>query len=158
MNLNNKIATSIVFREAAISDIPQLHHIRMSVKENALSNPDLVKPVDYEEFLTVRGKGWLCEADHLVVGFAIVDIVDRNVWALFLHPSYEQKGIGRKLHDAMMNWYFGQTTEKIWLSTSPGTRAEAFYHKAGWQQTGFQANGEVRFEMTIDDWRKKQGC
>jgi len=128
----------------------------MSVKENALSNPNLVKPEDYEEYLTVRGKGWLCEAEHQIIGFAIVDILDHNVWALFLHPLHEQKGIGRKLHDAMMNWYFNQTSETIWLSTSPGTRAEAFYHKAGWLQTGFQSNGEVRFEMTIERWRAGQ--
>lgn len=152
MSSNNE---RVVLREAQIADIPELHRIRMSVKENALSNPDLVKPEDYEEFLTYRGKGWLCEINNLVVGFAIVDMKNHNVWALFLHPLYEQKGIGRKLHDTMMNWYFDKTTETIWLSTSPGTRAELFYHNAGWQETGFTKSGEVRFEMTAELWQKR---
>jgi GNAT superfamily N-acetyltransferase len=145
----------IVLREAQLADIPELHRIRMSVKENALSNPNLIKPEDYEEFLMHRGKGWLCEINNQVVGFAVVDITNNNVWALFLHPFFEQKGIGRKLHDTMMNWYFDQTSETIWLSTSPGTRAEAFYHNAGWQKTGLTISGEVRFEMAAEFWQKR---
>lgn len=141
------------FREARLSDITRLHEVRMAVKENALSNPGLVKPDDYVEFLTRRGKGWVCEMNDIITGFAIVDLVDHNVWALFLDPLYEKKGMGRQLHDRMMDWYFEQTSTSIWLSTAPGTRADSFYRKAGWTQTGWQRNGEVRFEMTIDDWK-----
>ncbi len=36
----------------------------------------------------------------------------------------------------MLDWYFGQTPETLWLSTSPGTRAERFYRTAGWQEAG----------------------
>jgi GNAT superfamily N-acetyltransferase len=44
-----------------------------------------------------------------LVGFAIADLVDNNIWALFIHPGFEKLGIGKKLHDEMVNWYFSQT-------------------------------------------------
>ncbi len=112
----------MIIREAGISDIKQLHEVRMSVKENVLSNPLLILEKNYEEFLTVHGKGWLCEIENLVVSFAIVDMAKNNIWALFVRPEYEGKGIGKKLHQEMLNWYFDKTKEKVWLGTSPGTR------------------------------------
>ena len=125
----------MVFREAKIEDIPQIQVVRNSVKENTLSNPDLVTDKDCEEFLFSRGKGWVCEISNQIVGFAIADLKDNNIWALFLHPDYEQKGIGRKLHDTMLDWYFNQTGETVWLGTSPGTRAEPFIENRAGQKS-----------------------
>ena len=96
----------MIFREAQISDIPQIQVVRNSVKENMLSDPALITDKDCEEFLTKRGKGWVCEIENSIVGFAIADLQDDNIWALFLHPDHEGKGIGKALHDTMLNWYF----------------------------------------------------
>ena len=82
-----------------------------------------------------------------IVGFAIVDVLKKNVWALFVHPDYEKKGIGRQLHDVMLNWYFTNGNDFLWLCTAPQTRAEAFYKKAGWHCVGLMENGELKFEM-----------
>ena len=90
----------------------------------------------------------------IIVGFAIVSVVDHNVWALFIQPSHDKKGIGKKLHDEMMNWYFSQTSDTIWLGTAPHTRAEGFYRSAGWKETGMHGKGEIKFEMTAVDWRR----
>ena len=57
------------FREACIEDIPQIQIVRHSVKENVLSDPALVTDEDCKEFLTIRGKGWVCEIDGTIVGF-----------------------------------------------------------------------------------------
>jgi hypothetical protein len=73
----------MTFREAKVSDIPQMQVVRHSVKENVLSDPALVTEKDYEEFLTVRGKGWVCETDNQTVGFVIVDLKENNVWLYF---------------------------------------------------------------------------
>ena len=116
----------MLIREAKITDIKQIQIVRNSVKENTLSNPNLVTDNDCEEFITLRGKGWVCEIENTIVGFSIVDLKNKNIWALFLHPDFEKQGIGKKLHDIMLNWYFTQTKEPIWLGTSPKTRAELF--------------------------------
>ena len=146
----------MLFREAGITDIPQIQVVRNSVKENILSNPALVTDGDCENYLVNRGKGWVCEIDGRIVGFAIADLLDHNVWALFVQPGFDKKGIGKKLHDDMLNWYFSQTDSTIWLSTSPNTRAEKFYRKAGWKEVGIHGKGEIKFEMTAAFWKKAE--
>jgi len=142
----------LIFREATVEDIPQIQVVRNAVLENRLSNPALVPDSDCEDYITVRGKGWVCVSGNRVVGFSIVSITDKNVWALFVQPGFDKQGIGKRLHDEMMDWYFKQTSETVWLSTAPGTRAESFYRKAGWTQTGITKSGEVKFEMTAAYW------
>ena len=83
----------MLFREATINDIPKMHSIRLAVKENILPNPSLITPNDYENFLTVRGKGWVCEIENTIVGFAIIDVVEENIWALFIYPDHEKKAL-----------------------------------------------------------------
>ena len=144
----------MILREAAIADIPQIQIVRNSVKENALSNPDLVSDQDCETFITVRGKGWVCEIEEQIVGFAIADLKGNNIWALFLKPEFERKGIGRALHNIMLDWYFAQTKETVWLGTAFNTRAEEFYRKAGWKEVGTHGAGEIKFEMTFEMWQK----
>lgn len=146
----------MTFRTAAIADIKQIQVVRNAVKENTLSNPNLVTDKDCETFLTQRGKGWVCEVDKQLVGFAIVDLEDDNVWALFVDPKFEKQGIGKKLHQLMLAWYFDQNKERVWLGTAPNTRAEAFYRRLGWQEIGTHGKGEVKFEMTKQNWLKQQ--
>ncbi|AKQ44691.1 GCN5 family acetyltransferase [Rufibacter radiotolerans] len=143
------------FREASIQDIPQIQIVRHSVKENVLSNPALVTNEDCKEFLTERGKGWVCDVDGEVVGFAIADLKDNNIWALFLKPEFEGKGIGRQLHQLMLDWYFANGKENVWLGTSPNTRAEKFYRKMEWSETGLHGTKEIKFEMTKQYWLAK---
>ena len=144
------------FRDAEIKDIPQIQVVRNLVKENQLSDPALVPDSDVQDYITRRGRGWVCEINGQIVGFAIADLVDNNIWALFIHPDFEKLGIGKKLHDEMMNWYFLQTDKTVWLGTSPKTRAELFYRKAGWKEVGVHGKGEIKFEMTKDEWRSLQ--
>lgn len=144
----------MTIREAKTSDIKPIQVIRNSVTENVLSNPDLVTDKDCEEFITVRGKGWVCEIDKHIVGFAIADLKENNVWALFLHPAFEKRGIGQQLHNTMLNWYFSQTKKTIWLGTAFNTRAERFYRMAGWEEVGLHGTKEIKFEMRYEAWLK----
>ncbi len=146
---------SMIFREATKNDIGQIQVVRNAVTENTLSNPALVTDKDCEDYMMNRGKGWVCEVEGKIVGFAIADLVDHNVWALFIQPGFDKKGIGRRLHDDMLDWFFQQTTQTIWLSTSPGTRAETFYRKAGWKETGVYGKGEIKFEMSAAGWKTR---
>ena len=142
----------MIFREAKIDDIKQIQIVRHSVNENTLSNSEIITDRDVEEFIAVRGKGWVCEIDKQIAGFAIADLKDNNIWALFLRPEFEKQGIGKQLHEIMLDWYFTQTKDRVWLGTSPNTRAESFYRKSGWTETGKHGKGEIKFEMTYMDW------
>lgn len=140
--------SSIVCRIASTADIPTMHQIRMSVRENILSNPNSISHDDYHKMLTQRGQGWVCEIDGEIVGFAVVDISEQNVWALFVQPEYEGQGAGTVLHDTMLDWYFHTGATLIWLSTDPGTRAERFYQRAGWKFIEILPDGEAHYELT----------
>ncbi|MCU0436755.1 MAG: GNAT family N-acetyltransferase [Raineya sp.] len=140
------------FREATKLDIPQMHLVRCAVKENILSNPALITETDYETFIVEYGKGWVCEMNAQIAGFAVVDLLKNNIWALFIHPHYEKQGIGRKLHHIMLDWYFSQTQTSVWLSTGNKTRAKDFYKKLGWQETGSYGTNEIKFEMSYENW------
>ncbi|HKP73432.1 MAG TPA: hypothetical protein VJT82_10875, partial [Pyrinomonadaceae bacterium] len=61
----------MIFREAKLEDIPALSEVRLSVKENALSEPGRITPEMYRDYLTGSGKGWLCEVDGEVAGFSV---------------------------------------------------------------------------------------
>jgi GNAT superfamily N-acetyltransferase len=148
-------APVMIYREATIRDIPGIQIVRNAVKENRLSDPSVVTDKDCEEWITVRGKGWVCVADEKIIGFAIADLVDNNIWALFVDPGYEKMGIGGALQAMMLKWYFSQTKETVWLGTAPLTKAESFYRKSGWTDKGVRPNGEIRFELTYDEWKKR---
>lgn len=151
-----KVFTERIIREATVDDIPQIQVVRNSVTENTLSDPNLVSDKDCEEFLTKRGKGWVCEIGHKIVGFSIADLQENNIWALFIKPEFEKQGIGKILHDTMLDWYFEQTRKTVWLGTTPGTRADMFYRKTGWKEIGTHGKDEIKFEMTFTDWTVQQ--
>ncbi|MFZ1424131.1 MAG: GNAT family N-acetyltransferase [Saprospiraceae bacterium] len=145
----------MIIREAKIEDIKQIQKVRNSVNENMLTNPNLVTDNDCKEYITGKGKAWICEMKTEIIGFAIVDLQANNIWALFLKPEFEKQGIGKKLHDIMLDWYFKQTKNNVWLGTSPNTRAEIFYRKLGWTEIGTHGKGEIKFEMKFNDWIHK---
>ena len=98
----------------------------------------------------------MCETKNQLVGFAIADLKENNIWALFIDPKFEKKGIGQQLHKIMLDWYFTKTKETVWLGTEFNTRAEKFYRKAGWIEVGTHGSNEIKFEMTYDLWTNKQ--
>jgi GNAT superfamily N-acetyltransferase len=64
-----------------------------------------------------------------------------------VHPDHEGRGYGRALHDAMVEWLWSQGLHTLWLTTDPGTRAQKFYERAGWQLVGPASHGEQRYEL-----------
>lgn len=142
-------------RIATRDDIEALHRIRLAVRENVLSRPELVTHADYVEHLERRGRGWLAEVQGEVVGFAIGRADDGNVWALFVDPAHEGRGIGSALHDAMAAWMIAQGLVRLWLTTDPATRAARFYARRGWLEAG-REGAELRLELATGDFRPKR--
>jgi len=142
---------------ATRAEVPDMHRIRMSVRENQLNDPTHVQAHHYTAFVEGDGRAWVAEVDGRIVGFAVADLARANVWALFVEPGYEGRGIGRQLHDRMMNWLFASGATSVWLSTDPATRAERFYREAGWRYVGQEERGEARFEMAHYEWSNGRG-
>ena len=132
-------------RAAGLADIPSMHRIRLAVRENELSDPGRVGEDDYRDFVDASS-GWVAETSAGLAGFAIVDLARATVWALFVSPEFEGQGLGTALHDHMIDWARVQRITKLSLSTGPGTRAERFYRRHGWQEAGGTPSGEVRFK------------
>jgi glutathione S-transferase len=133
-------------RQAQRGDIPGMHRVRLAVRENRLVSG--VTPADCVPAIEETGRGWVVEDDGTIVGFAVGNASDGNIWALFVDPAHEGRGHGRRLHDAMVEWLFSRGLQRLWLSTEPGTRAQAFYEVAGWTHMGMLGNGEARYERS----------
>jgi len=139
----------MVIRPANVSDFSEMQRVRMSVNENRLSDPAKVQPHHYREMLRAGG-GWVCEIDGVMVAFAIPDAQQGAIWALFVDPGHEGKGIGQRLLAIMVDRLFETGHRSLWLTTDPNTRAARFYEAAGWQRAGTTADGEIRYELTRD--------
>ena len=135
-------------RLATPADWAALHRIRTAVTENRLSDPARVTEADYVEHLATLGRGWIAQEGDALLGFAIGRTTDGNVWALFVDPEREGRGVGGALHDAMVDWMFAQGLPRLWLTTGRGTRAEGFYLQRGWRVDASCPGDEVR--MTLD--------
>ena len=73
-------------RRATVADIEGMHKVRMSVNENRLSDPARIGAEDYRALLEGAGRGWVFEIEGAIVGFAIGDHDQRNIWTLFVAP------------------------------------------------------------------------
>lgn len=143
-------------REATFNDICAMQRVRHAVKENVLSDPSLVPDEMVADFIGKRGKGWVAIEENQLVGFAIADLEEENIWALFIDPAFENRGIGKALHQIMLEWYFSQSKESVWLSTDSNSRAARFYRMQGWQEAGAYGKTETKFIFTKSDWKKNQ--
>ncbi|MBV9692595.1 MAG: GNAT family N-acetyltransferase, partial [Alphaproteobacteria bacterium] len=71
--------------------------------------------------------------------------------ALHVHPYLIRNGIGRQLHNAAVDFLFGEGATTIHAALQPRTAGERFLAKAGW--TAVDAIGSQRaFELTPDVW------
>ncbi len=139
-----------VLRQASRSDIRCIQRVRHAVRENRLTSRT-ISDDEVVHAIEVAGRGWVVEVDRTVVGFAIGNAQDGNIWALFIDPEHEGRGHGRRLHDTMVAWLWSRGLRRLWLSTEPGTRAQRFYSRAGWTDCGLLPSGELRFELQRRD-------
>ncbi|WP_245275466.1 GNAT family N-acetyltransferase [Rhizobium leguminosarum] len=65
-----------------------------------------------------------------VVGFSAADPRNGNIWALFIAPGFERKGIGSILLAEACARLKSAGIERAWLTTDPNTRAEIL--SSGW--------------------------
>lgn len=139
----------MTLRPASPGDASAMHALRMSVRENKLSDPSKVTIADYERRLAEPGSSWVAEVRGSVVGFAVADFPSRSIWALFVKPGFEGRGIGRSLLQEVTRRLEAAGPGTLHLSTEAGTRAERVYAAAGWARAGRLPNGEVHFVRVV---------
>lgn len=133
------------FRRATLEDIPAIFEIRFLVRENVLSDPSKVTPQLCEDYLDRLGRGWVCELDGAIVGFSYAASADGSIWALFVRPGFEGRGIGSRLLTLATDWLFQNDHQQVILSTSINTRADRFYLAKGWQRGAMKNAVEVSY-------------
>lgn len=135
-------------RKAVVGDIPDIMSVRAAVRENRPSGPDQVTGADVAEFLQ-SSDVWVWEEAGRILGFSAGDAQDGWVWALFVDPGHEGRGIGRALLTCACRSLVLAGFDCATLTTDPGTRAAGFYSRAGWSDAGRTENGEIIFKRRI---------
>ena len=139
-------AADLLLRRATHADIPAMSRIRLAVTENALRDPTRITVAMYEDYLERSGRGWVAEADGVIVGFCYADNVNASIWALFIQPGQEGRGLGKALLERAANWLFAQGHAQIRLTTGAGTRADRFYAAQGWRSAPVSAT-EIAYTL-----------
>ena len=138
-------------RAATVSDVEALFDIRTSVGENHQSQEELVSigvtPDSVSQMLCTTSRAWLAEIDGQPVGFSMADGQQGTVFAMFVRPGYEGRGLGRALMCEAEEWLYSQGHNEIWLLTGSdqGLRANGFYRHLGWSVGGIEDDGQLRF-------------
>jgi ribosomal protein S18 acetylase RimI-like enzyme len=104
--LIEKIGTT--FREAQLKDINAIFSVRVSVRQNRLTYSQLralgITPESIATALQNDSKAWISECNDTVVGFSMANSSDGRIFALFVLPQYEGRGIGGKLLEMALTW------------------------------------------------------
>jgi len=135
-------------RRAVQADVRRIMEIRHSVRENRLSDPHSVTAADCAQLIE-RSELWLWEEDGAVQGFAAGDTRDGWIWALFVVPEYEGRGIGQALLPLACETLRRSDYIAAMLSMVEGTRAERFYRANGWTMISKNKRGELVFQKRI---------
>jgi GNAT superfamily N-acetyltransferase len=139
------MAASPDIRKAVYADISRIMEIRHAVHENRLSDPNAVTAADCAAFID-RAEMWVWVEDRRILGFSAGDPADGTIWAMFVDPAHEGRGIGRTLLAFACNTVRAAGFDTATLTTDRGTRAERFYRMNGWVEIGSRAKGEVVFQ------------
>ncbi len=140
---------AVRIREATADDIAAMHRIRMAVRENRLADPSWLTPEVYRGCLADSGVAntWVSEADGAISGFCVARVPEADIWALFVDPGHEGRGVGRALLETAVRWMHSRGVATIALGTTPDTRADRFYAAAGWARGESTAKGEVMYRL-----------
>ncbi|HEX9174103.1 MAG TPA: GNAT family N-acetyltransferase [Telluria sp.] len=142
-----KVGEQFNLRQATVADIPAMSSIRLAVRENVLSDPARITEQMYTDYLSVLGRGWVVESRGIVMGFSYAASRDSSIWALFVSPEYEGRGLGKCLLTSAVDWLFELGNETVQLSTAANTRADKFYCAQGWTRHAVEGEKDVRYQL-----------
>jgi len=142
------MTSSLHFRPATADDVTTIMRIRLEVKENTLSNPNIITRQMCLDYLDKLGRGWVAELDGEIQGFSYAAHEDSSIWALFIAPEHEGKGMGKVLLKLAVDYLFELGNNEVKLGTSPDTRADRFYAAQGWKRGEMKNAKEVAYTFS----------
>jgi GNAT superfamily N-acetyltransferase len=137
-------------RRIVEADIPELFRVRVATWHNPNGAEELARfgitPESVATQLRTTHCGWLWEVDGRVVGFAIGDRSNGEMWVIAVLKEHEGQGIGGRLLRAVETWLFSEGWKEIWLTTDldPAFRAVGFYRSQGWEDWKLEADRFMR--------------
>ncbi|MGK3204829.1 N-acetyltransferase family protein [Amycolatopsis sp. MEPSY49] len=142
-----------MIRDATVADAPAIGEVHVRSWQAAYAG---LIPDDFLSRLSAesRAASWarligdggrvlVAEEDGVIAGFAAFG--DGRLYALYLLPEYWGRGLGRALHDRVVEELPGDSAVLWVLSTNE--RAKAFYLRQGW------VDDDVTQTEAIDDGR-----
>jgi ribosomal protein S18 acetylase RimI-like enzyme len=123
--------------------------VRASVGENKMTTDELteigVTPESIAIAVSSAPCSWVATVDEEIVGFAMVDLDSGCLFALFVLPEHEGRGIGTRLTQACESALF-ERHPAAWLETAQDSRAAQLYRYLGWGHEVEIGGGDVRLE------------
>lgn len=141
-------------REMTVADLPEVFAVRISTVENNVTMQELedeyeLTPETLAAAMQLSAKGWVCEVDGRIVGFAMGDSESGEMTVIAVLAEYERRGIGERLLTQVQDWLFQSGHDEVWLVTTPDPnfRAYGFYQSKGWIATGEIVDDEEKFVL-----------
>lgn len=142
-------ATSPHIRPAQPSDVDGIFLVRLAAHGNALTMTEMaaigITRDSVTEMINAAPCAWVACLDEHIIGFSMIDADEGALFAAFVLPSYEGKGIGKKLVQVAEQSLFSQHAV-AWLETAKSSRAAGFYRHLGWAHEQDIGNGDIRLE------------
>ncbi|MGI9270812.1 MAG: GNAT family N-acetyltransferase [Woeseiaceae bacterium] len=143
----------MIVRHAHDDDVGTMMDIRLAVRENAMSRAELasrgITVVSLVDMLNSTHTGFCAEDDNGILGFAMADNDDASIFALFVRPEFEGRGIGSELLAAAVDHLVSHGNDRLTLDTGPDTRAFDFYIRKGWKHIGPTDHDDVLLEYRV---------
>lgn len=142
---------NILTRPAQISDIESIFDVRTSVVENHLSREEMQQMGITEsvvaDMIEHSQCAWVATVNDKIIGFSMILADEGCLFAAFVLPEYEGRGIGRRLVQLAEHELFKHHAT-VWLETDKNSRAAQFYRQLGWgNQTDINGT-DIRLEKS----------
>ena len=139
----------MTFREITTNDMQAIFAVRVATWHNEHGLEELTRMGITQKSVRQRmedsHRGWLCEVDGRVIGFAMGDRKTGEMWVIAVLREYEGQGAGKTLLALVEKWLRGEGWKEIWLTTDTdeGFHAVGFYRHQGWED--WKIEGGNRF-------------
>lgn len=143
----------IHIRVATLDDVATLFAIRTSVVQNHLSREQMadlgITPEVLADSIQEADCVWIAQVEGQPVAFSMVDLVEGEVFAMFVLPTHENLGIGRQLM-AIAEAALFELHNTLFLITNgrDEIRANGFYQRLGWSVVATVEGDDVRYEKS----------